>query len=60
MNNIKTVTDYDLIPKSSIYLGSEFADGSVDEFVADNVADAIEPICFRDPDGVKHYFDLIG
>lgn len=60
MNNVKTVTEYSLIPGTAAYLGSEFADGSVDEFVADNVADAINPICFKDPEGVKHYFDLVG
>ena len=59
MQAIKTVTQYDLIPKTAAYLGSEFADGSMDEFVADNIADAIEPICFKDPDGCKHYFDTM-
>mgnify|MGYP003351700309 CR=1 FL=1 len=60
MNNIKTVTEYNLIPGTAAYLGSEFADGSMDEFVADNVADALNPICFKDPEGVRHYFDLVG
>lgn len=60
MQAIKTVTVYDLIPKSAVYLGSEHADGSMDEFVADGIADAIEPICFRDPEGSKHYFDIVG
>jgi hypothetical protein len=59
MQAIKTVTQYDLIPKTAAYLGSEFPDGSMDEFVADNIADAIAPICFKDPDGCKHYFDTM-
>lgn len=60
LNTIKTVTQYDLIPKMSVYLGSEHPDGSMDEFIYDGIADAIDPICFRDPDGVRHYFDMIG
>jgi hypothetical protein len=60
LNTIKTVTSYDLIPKMSVYLGSEHPDGSMDEFIYDGIEAAIDPICFRDPDGVRHYFDLIG
>jgi hypothetical protein len=56
---MKTFTTYDRIPKHSIYLGSTYPDGSMDEFVADAIDQAIEPVCFRDPEGVKHYFDLI-
>jgi hypothetical protein len=58
MKNIKTVTNYDLIPKTASYLGSEFGDGSMDESVADNVAEAVNPICFKDEDGIRHFFDL--
>jgi hypothetical protein len=55
---MKTFTSFDAIPNSAIYLGSEQGDGSQTEQLADAIADAIEPVCFRDEEGAHHYFDL--
>lgn len=55
---MKTVTQYSLIPQTAIYLGSEHGDGSIEECTADAIADAVAPVCFRDEEGQRHYFDL--
>jgi hypothetical protein len=55
---MKTSTSFDAIPNNAIYLGSEQGDGSQTEQLADAIADAIEPVCFLDEDGARHYFDL--
>ena len=55
---MQTVTDYSLVPNNAAYLGSEHPDGSMDEFIMDALDAAIEPICFRDENGVRHYFDI--
>ena len=59
MRNIKTVTQYESIPKTAVYLGSENGAGELDEFFYDLIADAEEPIRYRDSDGIHHYFNLI-
>ncbi len=46
------------MPKNKIYLGSENRDGSMYMALEDEIGLAIEPVCFRDEDGVRHYFDL--
>jgi hypothetical protein len=56
---MQTFTSYAAIPSKAIYLGSEHGDGSQTEQLADAIADAIEPVCYRDDDGARHYFDLI-
>ncbi len=58
-SNMKTFSTYESIPASAIYLGSEHGDGSIEETTADAIADAIEPVFFRDEDGQRHYFDLV-
>jgi hypothetical protein len=55
---MRTVTDYSLIPSEAAYLGSEHGDGSMDEAIMNYLDEAIEPICFRDEDGIRHYFEL--
>jgi hypothetical protein len=44
-------------PTNAAYLGSENGDGTMHEKLADLIAEAIEPICYRDPEGGHHYFD---
>ena len=56
---MKTLKNYDAIPKNAIYLGSEFGDGSITECLDDVINEAVDPIRFRDDDGIHHYFDLI-
>jgi hypothetical protein len=58
-NKIKTVTQYEAIPKTAIYLGSENGAGELDEFFYDLIADAEDPIRYRDKNGIHHYFNLI-
>jgi len=29
------------------------------EELADIILEAIEPVTFKDPDGIRHYFDLV-
>jgi hypothetical protein len=45
-------------PEHAAYLGSEHGDGSMDENLADAVDAAIEPVAYRDEEGIRHYFDL--
>ena len=56
---MKTLTNYDLVPNNAIYLGSEYGDGTMTEILDDMINEAIEPIRFRDDDGMNHYFDLV-
>jgi hypothetical protein len=58
-NTIKTVTKYEAIPKTAVYLGSENGAGELEEFFYDLIAEAEEPIRYRDEDGIHHYFNLI-
>jgi hypothetical protein len=57
---MKTYNSYAEIPTTAAYIGSENGDGSMDEFTADAIDCAIEPVCFKDDDGTRHYFDLQG
>jgi hypothetical protein len=45
-------------PEHAVYLGSEHADGSLEEEVFDAIDAAFEPAFYRDGEGVRHYFDL--
>ena len=56
---MKTYITYESIPKTAVYMGSEDGGGSLDEFTADLIADAEEPVRYRDADGIHHYFNLI-
>jgi hypothetical protein len=46
-------------PEHAAYLGSEHADGSIEEELADVIDAAIEPVAYRDEEGIRHYFDLL-
>ena len=46
-------------PEHAVYLGSEHGDGSMPEELADVIAAAIEPVAYRDEEGIRHYFDLL-
>lgn len=56
---MKTLNSYNAIPQTAVYLGSEYGDGTITETLDDMIAEAIEPIRFRDDDGIHHYFDLV-
>ena len=49
---------YEDIPEEAIYLGSENGDGSIQEELLNYVNEATNPICLKDYQGIKHYFDL--
>jgi hypothetical protein len=57
---MKTFPTYETIPQTAIYLGSEHGDGSIEESTADAINEAIEPAFFKDEDGQRHFFDLVG
>lgn len=57
---MKTYTEYDQIPKSARYLGSEDGGGFLDETTADILNQAIHPVRLREDDGMYSYFDLEG
>lgn len=59
MRKIKTVTQYEAIPKTAVYIGSENGAGELEEFFYDLIEDAEDPIRYRDEDGIHHYFNLI-
>ncbi len=46
------------VPAGAAYLGSEHADGSIEEEILEHINAAFEPAFYIDGDGVKHYFDL--
>ena len=56
---MKTFNSYNSIPSNAIYLGSEYGDGTITETLDDMISEAIEPVRFRDDDGINHYFDLV-
>jgi len=56
---MKQFFNYESIPNNAIYLGSEYADGTISESLDDSINEAIHPVYFKDDDGVRHYFDLI-
>ena len=55
---MKTYTKFSDVPSSASYLGSEDGGGSIDENLADYIDSANEPACYKDEEGIKHYFDL--
>jgi len=57
---MKTYTAYKCIPryKNAIYIGSEDGSGCLDEYTADMLAQAIEPVRLREDDGTYSYFDI--
>jgi hypothetical protein len=59
MRTMKTLINYDAIPKTAVYIGSEDGGGSLDEFTYDLIENADEPVRYRDSDGINHYFELI-
>lgn len=56
---MKQFANYESIPSNAIYLGSEDGGGNMGEELADTILEAINPATFKDPDGIRHYFDLI-
>ncbi len=52
-----TYKNYNELPKHAIYLGSEYPDGTIDESLADDIDEAIMPVCLNEH-GSKHYFDI--
>lgn len=54
---MRTVNDYSAIPAQAAYIGSEQPDGTMTETLADMLDSSIEPIAYRDPDGIRHYFE---
>ena len=54
---MKTVNDYALVPTEAAYIGSEQPDGTMTETLADMLDSSIEPIAYRDQDGIRHYFE---
>lgn len=56
---MKQFANYESIPANAIYLGSEDGGGNMGEELADTILEAINPATFKDPDGIRHYFDLI-
>lgn len=54
---MKTYTR-DTMPAHARYIGSEYPDGSMDESLADAIADAFEPGRIRDVDGTWAFFEL--
>jgi len=55
---MKTYNSYDAIPKNAVYLGSEDGGGSLDEYTADSIATAMQPVRLREDDGTYSYFDI--
>jgi hypothetical protein len=55
---MKSYARYRDVPAGASYLGSEHGDGSMDENLADAVDAAFELACYRDAEGMRHYFDL--
>ena len=53
---MKTVVDLRFIPEHSFYVGSEVC-GSMPEELSDYLERAIDPICWRDIDGDRHFFE---
>lgn len=54
---MKTITDLKQLPNDAAYIASEYPDGTMTEAAADAIADALAPICYRDPEGQHHYFE---
>ena len=56
---MKQFANYESIPSTAIYLGSEDGGGNMGEELADTILEAINPATFKDADGIRHYFDLV-
>lgn len=56
---MKRFANYEDIPSSAVYYGSEDGAGFICEALADSLENAEQPAFFEDADGVKHYFDLV-
>lgn len=56
---MKTYTTYESLPKNTIYLGSENGDGSMFEELDTLINEALNPVIYKDEDGIKHYFDTV-
>lgn len=56
--NMKTYTTYESLPKNTIYLGSENGDGSMFEELDTLIYEALNPVVYKDEDGIRHYFDI--
>ena len=46
------------LPADARYIGSTEGPHGMSEFIADLVADAIDPACTQDPDGTRHFYEL--
>jgi hypothetical protein len=57
-DKMKTYINYDDIPFGAAYLGSELGDGSMEEWLDDVIAFAINPVKLRMDDNNFAYFDL--
>lgn len=55
---MKIYAKFSDVPAGASYLGSEHGDGSMDENLADAIDAAFELVCYRDAEGIRHYFDL--
>ena len=55
---MKTYTRYEDIPVHARYIGLDYGDGSMGEWLADELENAIEPVRLREPDGTYSYFEL--
>lgn len=55
---MRTYPEFDDLPPGALYLGSEYGDGSMDEALADAIAEALIPARLREDDGTFSYFDL--
>jgi hypothetical protein len=56
---VKTYLAYENLPSNAYYLGSQFGDGSVDESLADLLADNfLEIVRLKEPDGTFSYFEI--
>jgi hypothetical protein len=56
---MKIYTTYELLPKDTIYLGSENGDGSMFEELDTLINEALNPVAYKDEEGIKHYFDIV-
>ena len=54
---MKTYTSYESLPPHAAYLGSEEGDGSMYESLANSIDRALDPVRFRDENGIHHYFE---
>ena len=57
---MKTYIRYSDLPKGAAYLGSENGDGTIDEALANDIDDAVEPVQLIEPTDQIHYFDIGG